>query len=90
MDLTEPGDMRQATLCTGVASLTATAGRAPFNQHARQSPLGSGSAPKGREAVSDLRLAPRGRDQPRRRRRRSAAHRGTTSGALAHGRKDAR
>ncbi|MEU6665160.1 DUF6380 family protein [Streptomyces sp. NPDC046727] len=27
--------MRQATLRCGVASLTATAGRAPFNQHAR-------------------------------------------------------
>ncbi len=36
MDLTEPGDMRQATLGCGVASLTATAERAPFNQHGRQ------------------------------------------------------
>ncbi|MER6569341.1 DUF6380 family protein [Streptomyces sp. NPDC001093] len=35
MDLTEPGDMRQATLRCGVASLTATADRAPFNLHAR-------------------------------------------------------
>ncbi|MER6064256.1 MULTISPECIES: DUF6380 family protein [unclassified Streptomyces] len=35
MDLTEPGDTRQATLHCGVASLTATADRAPFNLHAR-------------------------------------------------------
>ncbi|WP_425264682.1 DUF6380 family protein [Streptomyces incarnatus] len=35
MDLTGPGDMRQATLGSGVASLTATAERAPFNLHAR-------------------------------------------------------
>ncbi|MEV6840353.1 DUF6380 family protein [Streptomyces sp. NPDC051133] len=35
MDLTEPGDRRQATFRHGVASLTATAVRAPFNQHAR-------------------------------------------------------
>ncbi|WP_420713038.1 DUF6380 family protein [Streptomyces sp. MMG1121] len=40
MDLTEPGaepgDIRQATLCSGVASLTGTAHRGPFNQHAEQ------------------------------------------------------
>ncbi|MFJ4948232.1 DUF6380 family protein [Streptomyces sp. NPDC088760] len=30
-----PDGMRQATLSCGVASLTATAGRAPFNQHTR-------------------------------------------------------
>ncbi|WP_433454210.1 DUF6380 family protein [Streptomyces sp. CA-142005] len=35
MDLTEPEDTRQATLHCGVASLTATADRAPFNLHAR-------------------------------------------------------
>ncbi|MFC0051467.1 DUF6380 family protein [Streptomyces actinomycinicus] len=35
MDLTEPDRNRQATLRCGVASLTATAGRAPFNQHVR-------------------------------------------------------
>jgi len=35
MDLTEPGDIRQATPCRGVASLTATPGRAPFTQHGR-------------------------------------------------------
>ncbi|MCC5475459.1 DUF6380 family protein [Streptomyces sp. NPDC059680] len=35
MDLTEPGDTRQATLRCGVASQTATADRAPFNLHAR-------------------------------------------------------
>ncbi|WP_225827807.1 DUF6380 family protein [Streptomyces naphthomycinicus] len=35
MDRTEPDGTGQATLRCGVASLTATAGRAPFNQHAR-------------------------------------------------------
>ncbi|MBB5929532.1 DUF6380 family protein [Streptomyces echinatus] len=35
MERTEPDGKRQATLRCGVASLTATAGRAPFNQHAR-------------------------------------------------------
>ncbi|MGQ5633867.1 MULTISPECIES: DUF6380 family protein [unclassified Streptomyces] len=35
MERGEPGDMRQATLHCGVASLTATAERAPFNLHAR-------------------------------------------------------
>ncbi|MFF8731335.1 DUF6380 family protein [Streptomyces sp. NPDC015171] len=35
MDITEPAGEPQATLRCGVASLTATAGRAPFNQHAR-------------------------------------------------------
>ncbi|MEU9444938.1 DUF6380 family protein [Streptomyces sp. NPDC048304] len=35
MERAEPGDMRQATLHCGVASLTATAERAPFNLHAR-------------------------------------------------------
>ncbi|MFI0229533.1 DUF6380 family protein [Streptomyces sp. NPDC017086] len=35
MDRTAPDGMRQATLHCGVASLTAIAGRAPFNQHAR-------------------------------------------------------
>ncbi|WP_371917038.1 DUF6380 family protein [Streptomyces sp. IMTB 2501] len=35
MVLPEPGDERQATLRCGVASLTATADRAPFNLHAR-------------------------------------------------------
>ncbi|WP_425347890.1 DUF6380 family protein [Streptomyces roseochromogenus] len=35
MDLPEPRDKRQATLRCGVASLTATADRAPFNLHAR-------------------------------------------------------
>ncbi|RPE39651.1 DNA-binding SARP family transcriptional activator [Streptomyces sp. Ag109_O5-1] len=36
-----------------------------------------GSAPKGREAVVDVRLPPRGRDQPRRARGRSTADRGS-------------
>ncbi|MEU4927422.1 DUF6380 family protein [Streptomyces yokosukanensis] len=35
MDLAEPGDTRQATLVRGVASLSATADRAPFDLHAR-------------------------------------------------------
>lgn len=35
MGLCQPVGMWQATLRRGVASLTATAGRAPFNQHAR-------------------------------------------------------
>ncbi|MFC9930412.1 DUF6380 family protein [Streptomyces sp. NPDC127190] len=35
MDRTEPGDMRRANLHHGVASLTATTDRAPFNQHGR-------------------------------------------------------
>ncbi|WP_428985827.1 DUF6380 family protein [Streptomyces pyxinicus] len=35
MERPEPADMRQATLRCGVASLTATTVRAPFNQHAR-------------------------------------------------------
>ncbi|MGW2647941.1 DUF6380 family protein [Streptomyces sp. NPDC001393] len=35
MHRTEPGDLRQATLRCGVASLTATADRAPFTLHAR-------------------------------------------------------
>ncbi|MQY33608.1 hypothetical protein SRB17_15690 [Streptomyces sp. RB17] len=61
-DATEPGDLRQATLHCGVASLTATAERAPFIQHGR--------APEGRGAVSDMRLPPGGHDQPRRTRRR--------------------
>ena len=74
MDLTEPGDMRQATLRCGVASLTATAHRAPFRLYAeRVCSAPNGSAPKGREAVLDMRLPPRGRDQPRRSRRRSTA-----------------
>ncbi|WP_374938370.1 DUF6380 family protein [Streptomyces sp. Ru62] len=72
--------MRQATLPRGVASLTATAGRAPFNQHTR--------APRGRGAVSRMRLPPRGHDQPRRSRGRRAARSGPACGALA--RKDAR
>jgi hypothetical protein len=48
MDLTGSGDMRQATLHCGVASLSATAERAPFIQHAR--------APQGR---GELRHQPR-------------------------------
>ncbi|MEU6591995.1 DUF6380 family protein [Streptomyces sp. NPDC046881] len=44
--------MRQATLPRGVASLTPTAGRAPFNQHTR--------ALRRREALPDMRPA-RGR-----------------------------
>ncbi|SEE07119.1 hypothetical protein SAMN05216532_6818 [Streptomyces sp. 2231.1] len=36
MDPSEPAGMRHATLRCGVASLTATTGRAPFNQHARR------------------------------------------------------
>ncbi|WP_373310843.1 DUF6380 family protein [Streptomyces alanosinicus] len=35
MDLPKPGGTRQATLRRGVASLTATADRAPFDLHAR-------------------------------------------------------
>ncbi|MEU0005457.1 DUF6380 family protein [Streptomyces sp. NPDC006314] len=35
MDVSERVCARQATLRCGVASLTATARRAPFNQHAR-------------------------------------------------------
>ncbi|MFF5403649.1 DUF6380 family protein [Streptomyces misionensis] len=35
MDLAEPGDIPQATPRHGVASLTATTARAPFNQHVR-------------------------------------------------------
>ncbi len=73
MDLTEPEDTREATLHRGPASLTATA---PY------------SAPKGRGAVSDLRLPPRERDKPPRARRRRTAHPGPARGA--HARKDAR
>ncbi|MEV5387175.1 DUF6380 family protein [Streptomyces sp. NPDC052721] len=76
----EPDSTRQATLPCGVASLTATAGRAPFEHQAR--------APKGHEALSDMRLPPRGHDQPRRGRGRKAAHNGAARGAPA--RKDAR
>ncbi|MBA9049389.1 MULTISPECIES: DUF6380 family protein [Actinomycetes] len=35
MDLTEPADFHRATPRHGVASLTATTVRAPFNQHGR-------------------------------------------------------
>ncbi|WP_373560433.1 DUF6380 family protein [Streptomyces sp. Ag109_G2-15] len=87
------GPMRRATLRCGVASLTATAERAPFIQHAKQarrSPLRFDSALKGRGAVRDMRLPPRGHDQPRWRRGRATAHRGTSSGALGHARRDAR
>ncbi|MFR9787792.1 DUF6380 family protein [Streptomyces sp. MB22_4] len=35
MDLTEPVDFHRATPRPGVASLTATTVRAPFNQHGR-------------------------------------------------------
>ncbi|MFG2602917.1 DUF6380 family protein [Streptomyces sp. NPDC048514] len=35
MGPSEPAGARRATLRCGVASLTATAGRAPFNQHVR-------------------------------------------------------
>ncbi|MFE1450322.1 DUF6380 family protein [Streptomyces olivaceoviridis] len=77
----EPDGMRQSTFRRGVASLTATAGRAPFDHQAR--------TPKGRGAVSDIRL-PRGHDQPRRSRGRKAARNGPARGALAHARKDAR
>ncbi|MER6383526.1 DUF6380 family protein [Streptomyces sp. NPDC001118] len=88
MDLGEPGDewqgeMRQATLHCGVASLTATAERAPFTLHAQQ----VGSA-QGRGAVSDLRLPRRGHDQPRRSGGQRTVHHGPARGALA--RKDAR
>ncbi|MGW2032333.1 DUF6380 family protein [Streptomyces argyrophylli] len=76
----EPDGMRQATLLLGVASLTATAGRAPFIHQAR--------TPKGREAVSGMRLPPRGHDRPRRSRSRKAALNGPARGA--HARKDAR
>ncbi|MEV7813890.1 DUF6380 family protein [Streptomyces flaveolus] len=76
----EPDGMRQATLPCGVASLTATAERAPFNQRTR--------AAQGRGALSDLRLPPRGHDQPRRSRGRKATRSGPARGALA--RKDAR
>ncbi|GGY85046.1 hypothetical protein GCM10010300_31000 [Streptomyces olivaceoviridis] len=75
-----PDGMRQSTFRRGVASLTATAGRAPFNHQAR--------APKGRGAVSDMRLPPRGHDRPRRSRSRKAALNGPARGA--HARKDAR
>ncbi|MEU6086587.1 DUF6380 family protein [Streptomyces sp. NPDC047085] len=87
MDLTEPGDMRQATLRSGVASQTATAERRPSR---------SGSAPKGRGAVPDMRLPPRGHDQPRGCRGRSTTRHGTARGASRHSprsadaRKDAR
>ncbi|MFF8905096.1 DUF6380 family protein [Streptomyces olivaceoviridis] len=74
--------MRQSTFRRGVASLTATAGRAPFNHQAR--------APKGRGAVSDMRLPPRGHDQPRPARGRLTDPPGPARGALAHARKDAR
>lgn len=80
MDLTEPGDMREATLARGVASQSATAERAPFNLHAR--------APEGRGAVPDTRLPPRGHDQPRRTCGRPTARHGSARGA--HARKDAR
>ncbi|MGW3172942.1 type III PLP-dependent enzyme [Streptomyces sp. NPDC001153] len=40
------------------------------------------SAPKGRGALSDMRLPPRGRDQPRRTGTRATAHPGTSAGAL--------
>ncbi|WP_331454105.1 DUF6380 family protein [Streptomyces sp. FXJ1.172] len=86
MDLTEPGDMGEATLHCGVASQTATAGRAPFTLHAGQ----ACGAPKGRGAVPDMRLPPRGHDQPRRARARSTARHGTPCGALGHAWKDAR
>ncbi|MFD5798892.1 DUF6380 family protein [Streptomyces diastatochromogenes] len=85
--------MRRATLRCGVASLTATAERAPFIQHARQAErtaLRFCGAPKGRGAVVDMRLPPRGHDQPRRARSRSTAHHGTARGALTHARRDAR
>ncbi|MGV4986435.1 DUF6380 family protein [Streptomyces sp. NRAIS4] len=75
MDLAEPGDMRQATPRCGVASLTATAERAPFTLYAEQ----VCGAPKGRGEL---------RDQPRRSRRRRTAQPSPTRGALA--RKDAR
>ncbi|MEW2512564.1 DUF6380 family protein [Streptomyces sp. NPDC046870] len=55
----EPDGMRQATLLLGVASLTATAGRAPFNHQAR--------APEGWEAVSGIgcrRAGTTGHDRP--------------------------
>ncbi|MES4891539.1 DUF6380 family protein [Streptomyces sp. NPDC096012] len=35
MGPSEPAGTRRATRCCGVASLTATTGRAPFNQHVR-------------------------------------------------------
>ncbi|MEU9478175.1 DUF6380 family protein [Streptomyces sp. NPDC048191] len=69
MDLTEPGDTHRATLRCGVASLTATAERAPFTLYAEP----ARSAPRGRGAESDMWLPPRGREQPRRSRRRSTA-----------------
>ncbi|MFI2203510.1 DUF6380 family protein [Streptomyces sp. NPDC020192] len=75
MDLTEPGDTPQATLCSGVASLTATAERAPFTLYTE--PVCS--APKGRGEL---------RDQPRRVRGGLTAHHGTPRGAFAG--KDAR
>ncbi|MEW2284252.1 DUF6380 family protein [Streptomyces sp. NPDC047841] len=78
----EPDGTRQATLLFGVASLTATAGRAPFSHRAR--------APRTREAVSDTRQPPRGHDQPRPARGRLTAPAGPARGALAHARKDAR
>ncbi|WP_420709312.1 DUF6380 family protein [Streptomyces sp. NRRL B-3648] len=77
-----PDGMRQATLPRGVASLTPTAGRAPFNQHER--------APRGRAALLDMRLPPHGHDQPRPARGRPTAPAGPARGALAHGGKDAR
>ncbi|MEU7360269.1 MULTISPECIES: DUF6380 family protein [Streptomyces] len=73
--------MRQSTFRRGVASLTATAGRAPFHHRAH--------APKGRGAVSDMRLPPRGHDQSRPAGRLTARP-GPARGALAHARKDAR
>ncbi|MEU2062957.1 DUF6380 family protein [Streptomyces sp. NPDC013455] len=82
MHLAEPDGTRQATLRCGVASLTATAGRAPFNQHAR--------AAQGRGAVSGMRLPPRGRDQSWRSHGRPTVRHGAARAALAHARKDAR
>ncbi|MFS4095546.1 DUF6380 family protein [Streptomyces sp. AF1A] len=84
MDLTEPGDMRQATLRSGVASQTATVKRAPFTLYDER----VRSAPKGRGAVSDTQLPPRGHDRPRRSRGRRTAPPGPTRGALVG--KDAR
>ncbi|WP_425276609.1 DUF6380 family protein [Streptomyces diastatochromogenes] len=78
------GPLRRATLRCGVASLTATGERAPFIQHAKQarrSPLRFDSALKGRGEL---------RDQPRWRRGQATAHRGSSSGALTHARRDAR
>ncbi|MET8770704.1 DUF6380 family protein [Streptomyces sp. NPDC004658] len=74
--------VRQATLPCGVASLTATAGRAPFNEHLR--------IPQGREAVFAMRPPPPGADPSRPARGRPTAPAGPARGALAHARKDAR